>query len=49
VEQRRLRFLRKGAGAVCLVAFAGKAVSIEAGFLHQGERVGNKTIMPSSA
>jgi hypothetical protein len=42
VKQRRLRFLRKGAGAVCLVAFAGKSVSVEAGFLHQGERVRDK-------
>ena len=43
VEQRRLRFLRKGASAVCLVAFTGKAVSVESGFLHQRERVRDKT------
>jgi hypothetical protein len=28
-EQRRLRFLRKGAGAVCLVAFAGNAFAVQ--------------------
>jgi len=37
-----LRFLREYPGAFCLIKFAGKAVSIEAGFLHQGERVGDK-------
>jgi hypothetical protein len=49
IKQSRLRFLRKSAGAVCLVAFAGQTVSVQSAFLHQGERVGDKWIMPSSA
>jgi hypothetical protein len=41
-EKRRLCCLRESAGTVCLVAFAGKALSVQSGFLHQIERVGRK-------
>jgi hypothetical protein len=42
-EQNRLRCLRKNPGVVCLVAFAGKTISVQSAFLHQGERVGDKS------
>ena len=35
MEQRRLRFFRKGAGAVCLVAFTGDAFTVQRGFGNQ--------------
>jgi hypothetical protein len=41
-EQSRLRCLRNPAGAVCLVTFAGKTISVLPGFGNQGERVGDK-------
>ena len=36
-KQRRLRCLCQSAGAVCLVTFAGKAVSVESVFDYQGK------------
>jgi hypothetical protein len=38
----RLRGFRESAGAVCLVTFEGKTVSVLPGFLNQGERVWDK-------
>jgi len=49
VEQRRLRFLGKAAGAVCLVAFAGKAFPVQRGFGNQPIGLGCERIMPCSA
>jgi hypothetical protein len=37
------------AGVVCLVTFAGKPFPVLRGFLNQGKRVGDKSIMPSTA
>src|SRR5580704_9695976 len=41
-EQSGLRCLRESAGAVCLVTFAGKTVSVLPGLSCQGECVGDK-------
>ena len=48
-ERCGLRCLRESAGAVCLVTFAGKTVSVLPGLSCQGERARNKSIMPCSA
>lgn len=40
--ERGLGCLRKPAGAICLVALAGKAFAVQLGFLHQIERVRDK-------
>jgi hypothetical protein len=48
-EQTRLRGFGGMAGTVCLVPFAGQTVSVLPEFGNQGERVWDKTVMPSSA
>jgi len=48
-KQTRLRGLCGTAGTVCLVPFAGQTVAVLPEFGNQGERVGDKQIMPSSA
>ncbi|MGD0814632.1 MAG: hypothetical protein ABSA83_13580 [Verrucomicrobiota bacterium] len=41
-KQTGLRGFCGTAGTVCLVAFAGQAVSVKSGILNQGERVRDK-------